>query len=299
MKKILLSLIALSIITACSEDNAVEVTQCSAVTSLTVTQNFEEIKIVVGANPGALYYEISSLNASGEHNPEYGRIKSLGSSNETLPLEIFLEQQTPMLYYVRTVCADGTKGAWFGPKLVNLQPYCSKTSIVNVNEYSMQWESGYQANEYQMQYGPAGFTLGSGTTVTVNNTYYSGYSMAAGQTYDFYVRANCVNYGGYSAWSQKYSFTPSTNVNMCIAPTNVSVRYESSTVVVFDWFDNGESSFECTLVYTGQPAESGNISRINPGYRPSFIIPAGARRDFYVRAICSNGNRTAWVKKSI
>lgn len=303
MKKILLPLLALFfIVSSCSDgdENVVQVPQCSAVTSLSVVQNFGDINVTLSANPGALYYELSVVYASHNNGPESGQIQTLGSPNEVLPISL-VEQQTSMIYYARTVCPDGTKGEWFGPKLVNLQPYCGKVSISSVSEYNVQWSSVYQANTYQVQYGPAGFALGTGITATITgNNNYSDHIMAAGQTYDFYVRANCVNNGGFGAWSQKYTFTSQYNVNTCDAPTNLRLIYTTSTRGQFEWNYNGSTSFEYTMVNPGQSPDTGQIYAIGTGSWPSYTIPAGAHGDFYVRAVCPNGSdRSAWVKKSI
>lgn len=306
MKKVLLAVsfaALLGFAIGCSDsdgESASPVAQCTEITSLTVAQNFGELNISLTAAPGALYYELSSLQASSEHNPDWGQISSLGSENETIDIGFWPQSQVSVLYYVRSVCPDGTKGAWFGPKMLNVQPYCDRPEISNVSEFGINWNSVSEANSYQLQYGPAGFALGTGTTATITgNNYYGDLVMAAGQTYDFYVRANCVNNGGFGAWSVKYSYTATSNVNMCVAPTNLTAVYNGSTSVNFHWNWNGESLFEYVRVNPGASPTSGTIQQIGTTGWPGWTINSGTHFDFYVRAVCANGNRTAWVMTSI
>ena len=55
---------------------------------------------------------------------------------------------------------------------------------------------------FEVQYGPTGFTPGTGTTVTVSGTTASISGLSANTCYDFYVRQNCSAAGnGYSFWT--------------------------------------------------------------------------------------------------
>ena len=62
-----------------------------------------------------------------------------------------------------------------------------------------------QASDYEYEYGPAGFTRGTGTTGTWNSTPYSLSGLTIGTQYDIYVRGICGT-GDTSEWSDVYTF---------------------------------------------------------------------------------------------
>lgn len=61
------------------------------------------------------------------------------------------------------------------------------------------------ATEWQLEYGPAGFTQGAGTLVTTTNRPYLITGLSPNTTYDVYVRDTCGT--TVSAWSAAHSFT--------------------------------------------------------------------------------------------
>ncbi|MBR4506577.1 MAG: fibronectin type III domain-containing protein, partial [Bacteroidales bacterium] len=62
-----------------------------------------------------------------------------------------------------------------------------------------------QASDYEYEYGPAGFTRGTGTTGTWSSTPYSISGLTLGTQYDIYVRGIC-GAGDTSEWSDVYTF---------------------------------------------------------------------------------------------
>lgn len=72
-------------------------------------------------------------------------------------------------------------------------------------DYTLSWTvNGPGEDYYQIEYGPTGFTKGTGTVINSADEYYS-MDFPQGQTYDFYVRSNC---GGndFSTWAGPTSF---------------------------------------------------------------------------------------------
>ena len=62
-----------------------------------------------------------------------------------------------------------------------------------------------QASDYEYEYGPAGFTRGTGTTGTWNSAPYSISGLTLGTQYDIYIRGIC-GAGDTSDWSSVYTF---------------------------------------------------------------------------------------------
>lgn len=63
------------------------------------------------------------------------------------------------------------------------------------------------AAQYDLEWGPTGFTIGTGSTMTVSTTAAT-LTVSPATTYDVYVRSNCTSTSqGYSSYSGPYTFT--------------------------------------------------------------------------------------------
>lgn len=84
------------------------------------------------------------------------------------------------------------------------------TSVASANVTTttadLTWTPGNEENAWQVEYGVAGFTQGTGTIVNANATEFTLTGLVANTTYDVYVRAKCGN-NDYSEWSSAYTFT--------------------------------------------------------------------------------------------
>ncbi len=79
-------------------------------------------------------------------------------------------------------------------------------SNYTVNSAQLSWTETGSSTAWDIEYGPEGFSQGSGTTVTgvTSNPYTLG-SLSSGTYYDYYVRANCGG-GDVSYWEGPYTF---------------------------------------------------------------------------------------------
>lgn len=83
------------------------------------------------------------------------------------------------------------------------QPTCPKPSDLafvsnTVNSITMDWTTG-GATDWQIEYGPVGFTSGNGTIVNTSNNPETVNGLNPSTSYDFYVRDDCGS-GDYSFW---------------------------------------------------------------------------------------------------
>ena len=89
-------------------------------------------------------------------------------------------------------------------------PLCATPSgltfgITTPSNTSMTWLGN--SSQYDLEWGPVGFTQGTGTSSTVTGSSAT-ISTSAATIYDIYVRSNCSSAGqGYSNWSGPYTFT--------------------------------------------------------------------------------------------
>lgn len=95
------------------------------------------------------------------------------------------------------------------PKPQNLQ-----SANVSSNSMDLSWISGGAVN-WQIEYGPSGFTLGNGTLLNVASNPYTISGLSANNTYDFYIRDSC-SATDLSPWFGPFS--ENTNCTFFTAP---------------------------------------------------------------------------------
>jgi hypothetical protein len=87
------------------------------------------------------------------------------------------------------------------------QPEAVEATVTSTRTATLRWHDPNNANSYQIEYGPHGFTLGEGTqlSVVVDTATLAGLHHST--RYDVYVRTSCM--GEYSEWSLPISFVTS------------------------------------------------------------------------------------------
>lgn len=110
-------------------------------------------------------------------------------------------------------------------------PHPTNFVVDEVAAYTAQlsWHEEGSASSWNVQYGPAGFTLGQGTEEMAHDTTYTVMGLSAATSYDFYVQPNCMD-GQVDWWG------PVTVMTNCAA---VTLPYAEN----FDTYTSGNSSF--------------------------------------------------------
>ncbi|WP_162984946.1 T9SS type A sorting domain-containing protein [Mesonia aquimarina] len=123
-----------------------------------------------------------------------------------------MSSSTPYDVYVRSICSS-SESNWVGPFSFTtlaepcLDPSNLTSSNITENSADLTWTENGTADEWEIEYGLSGFTLGNGTTVldddgTLGETISS---LDQDTPYDYYVRSLCdVNE---SLWVGPSSFT--------------------------------------------------------------------------------------------
>ena len=100
-------------------------------------------------------------------------------------------------------------------------PAPSGQSEANISQTSvdLSWTDNAGASNWNIEYGPTGFTQGSGTTVPVSSNPYTLSGLSANTTYDWYVQSDCGGGNGTSNWVGPSTFTtalaPLSNPTSC------------------------------------------------------------------------------------
>ena len=103
-------------------------------------------------------------------------------------------------FYVRTNCGNGLFSDWTGPvgvgtSVVNCTSPTNFTALRSATDNTkanLLWSANGDEDSWEIQYGNAGFAVGSGTTVAVTDTPSKTITgLLATTGYDFYVRSIC------------------------------------------------------------------------------------------------------------
>ncbi|MEO0312120.1 MAG: hypothetical protein RIQ89_1777, partial [Bacteroidota bacterium] len=98
-------------------------------------------------------------------------------------------------------------------------PFGLAASAPTVNGGTFSWTLGCAETAWELEYGPTGYTPGTGTVVSAPTNPFNITSMACSTAYDVYVRAACdAGNNVYSAWSGPATIT--TSICPCTFTTN-------------------------------------------------------------------------------
>ncbi|MCG2612038.1 T9SS type A sorting domain-containing protein [Flavobacterium sp. SM15] len=113
---------------------------------------------------------------------------------------------------------------------IDLSPACVAPllSSLGVNSVTssganLVWSAGATETLWNVQYGTAGFALGTGTMATGVTSPYAVSSLTANTSYDFYVQSDCGG-SGTSTWTGPYTFTTA-----CSSVTDFTESFDTVT----------------------------------------------------------------------
>ena len=138
-------------------------------------------------------------------------IVSLASyANDTVQLEFRAYRNSPFSNQA-PIAIDDLK--------IDEQPNCPQPSNISVlssgaNDITLSWTSGGATN-WNIEYGPAGFSPGSGTIVNANSNPFNITGLSPSTSYDFYLRDSC-GAGDVSVWVGPQ--TANTSCGAIVAP---------------------------------------------------------------------------------
>lgn len=302
-KNILLLLLLAALWIGCSSDHEEKTTvnavpSCIAPPSPQAVQNEGRVQISMD---GENIQYLLSITDNPDEDPQFGNIFELDNML-SLRTDGVGEPGDTRYIYVTKRCSGGY-AAWSAATTLSIQNYCNTPNSMVMNTgwdgIVFSWEKRDPDNTtFEVEYGPSGFTIGSGTLVNVGNaTSLRGFPIVTGNVYDFYVRSYCNVSFGYSEWFGPYSYTAVENYNLCTAPSNLTYTIQDAHRAYLHWNYNGESDFEYALISGPQTIETATLQTTSGMYGyPSFEnLSSDIQYQFFVRAVCANGNRTPWT----
>ena len=145
-----------------------------------------------------------------------------------------LEAGTTYDVYACTVCNDSVYGNWAAASFATLPDTCASVlgltlqlAVYDGPEwYALEWSGSSQPDHWEVEYGPQGFSHGTGSLVLTSEPRFDIYtvdSLAPNTWYDFYVRSVCSE-GVYGEWDSVHYRT------LCASVTAIAV--DSSAIAV-------------------------------------------------------------------
>lgn len=145
--------------------------------------------------------------------------------------------------------------------------------VTSINDTSvdLNWDNPSGATQWQIEYGPTGFTQGTGTMVTVNAAPpYTLSPLTAATTYDFYVQPICPN-ENYGNWAGPESFTTA----VCAITQQCDFDF-----VMTDSFGDGWNGASMTISQFGVPVATIGSTFTNGSGPVTVTVPLCSGQPF-------------------
>lgn len=123
---------------------------------------------------------------------------------------------------------------------------------------SMSWSESGSATQWDIQYGPAGFVLGTGSVITTTDNPHTFQYLNSGEDYGFYVRSNCGD-NNTSAWRGPVHAMPQAYYIPNFGRRNITL---CEGIVYDDGGPNRSYTEDGDAVVTLHPAEEGTAMRL-------------------------------------
>ena len=177
------------------------------------------------------------------------------------------------------------------PKPTNLYVGTITNSWAELN-----WNFQQNSSLFQVEYGNLGFTQGTGTTISVPNTYANVENLEAETQYAFYVRGYCNDEASYSDWAGPFSFVTIDENPFCNDPSYFNVSFSGDSLghdhVDLDWDNSGSDGFE--LEYGLEGFNQGN-GTIQTSSQTINGLTEETTYDLYLRLKCDDRGYSSWV----
>jgi hypothetical protein len=175
--------------------------------------------------------------------PGTGSAVYTGTSIQPADSAAGLTQLTDYDVYVQADCGGGDMSAWVGPVTISTGATCADVSAITIDASSadslfVSWTSNGTEAMWDVEFGPTGYTAGSGTMMSGTTTNDTITGLMSNSSYDIYVRSDC---GGVD---QGMWVGPVTYVTGCLDLLPVTLPFiedfESMSVTII-----GDSAFYC------------------------------------------------------
>jgi len=247
-----------------------------------------------GADMGSMAFQISTDGVN------YTEVWSQDGQDHTSETDNWTEVEIDLTPYVGSIVDMrfiGTRGVGFasdmaidlfqveacitcpGPTLLN-------ATNVTTNSVDLDWTAGGTETNWIIEYGPTGFTPGTGTQVPTTNNPETLTGIIDNSDLDIYVYADCGG-GDTSIPAGPVSIT--TGI-VCIPPSALSFTYTSNDTAAVTWTPGGlETSWIIEYGIAGYTPGTGTQTPVTIAPDTTFGLVNGNIYEFYIQSVCVGG----------
>jgi hypothetical protein len=153
------------------------------------------------------------------------------------------------------------------------------------------WTETGTATSWDIEWGAAGFTQGTGTVINNVTNPYTLTGLSATAAYAYYVRANCG--ASQSLWIGPKNFVTLVS---CPTPTALTATNVQTDKAVLDWTETGTAA-RWNLEWGPDGFAQGTGTMVNTITSKPFTLSglnSGTNYAFYVQSDCGEGSTSAW-----
>lgn len=310
MKKQFVLLVSTALfIVSCSKESSDDDKTTMNINSFSVEQQGENLKFVYETDFDFEKYEISYVNAQYTSSYNNGtQFITTEDNKHSKPIEgTGLQSGEEYRFGIRGIYDINKTTEWFGAEYVTISEFCGSPYDLDFEPAIgfLHWDTDNNntpASSFKVEYGEIGFELGTGTTETIGLERFYDLILEKGKTYDAYVKGYCNASLGWSDWVGPLSFTPSRNKNLCLEPKNLTpytlTSSGNSIGLKFEWEDAGNiENFEYGFTNSYNGVQDATIYTTDRNFvNWTSSLTYGGKYNFYVRSVCLDGSKTAWVE---
>ncbi|AWA29635.1 hypothetical protein HYN48_05800 [Flavobacterium magnum] len=154
------------------------------------------------------------------------------------------------------------------------------TAPPTTTSVSLGWTEPAQGfpSGYDFEYGPKGFTQGTGTMLSTADTSIALTTLSPNSIYDFYIRSNC-GFGDYSVWAGPISFA----TVFTSAPTPYNTSFEETNFGFIGWTQDAPDNY------------AGETWSVYPAGVGSTLVQDGANMALIFAGTVAQGNNDVWL----
>lgn len=217
------------------------------------------------------------------------------ATDATVAIDTLWVSDYEMRYTLHVTAEDTVTTRTYTVTLTAPEPVCNPVTdivaTVELNTAILTWTPGEGNLAWEVEYGHAGFELGTGMLLTTNSSALALNGLDYDQTYDAYLRAVCAD-SLYTDWSEAVSFTTDEPlVADCLAPDSL-VATPGLGQVYLSWSPNAEAVHQILIldntdtIFT-DTTSTNNYEVHNLDYDYTYIAK--------VRPLCDTDNVGPWV----
>ena len=207
MKKLLWLALACAVLFGCSKNDDTTNRNCSKPENISIDQ--------VNSTSAFFSWDTGGESAFEAEYGERGFELGSGSVIQTSQQELLIDGLSPLTQYeifLRSNCGSDGYSSYISAlfQTLELTEICNTpTNLVLVavdsNSIELSWDENNET-AWELEYGPNGFVIGTGTRVSVTQSNYEITGLAASTTYEIYARADC-GIDGFSEFSDQLVVT--------------------------------------------------------------------------------------------